>query len=158
MPVGIGYDIHRLVEGRRLILGGVAIEYRLGLLGHSDGDALLHAVADAILGASAQGDIGELFPDTDPQYKGISSEVIVEEALALAAGRRLKVSNLDCIIFAEQPKLGRMKKEIRAKLAALLAIPADHVNVKAKTMEGLGPIGAGQAIAAQAIVYLEESR
>jgi len=158
MLVGIGCDIHRLVTGRKLVLGGVRVEHESGLLGHSDGDVLLHAVSDAVLGASAHGDIGELFPDTDPQYKGISSEVILGEALSLAAERRLKVYNLDCIIFAEEPKLGPLKQEIRAKLAELLSIQADRVNVKAKTMEGLGAIGSGEAIAAQAVVTLEESR
>jgi len=158
MLIGIGYDIHRFAEGRKLILGGVTIEHKLGLLGHSDGDVLLHAVSDAVLGAAATGDIGDLFPDTDPQYKGISSEVILGEALSIAAQRRLKVYNLDCIIFAEQPKLGPMKKEIRARLSELLSVPSDRVNVKAKTMEGGGPIGAGEAMAAQAVVTLEESR
>ncbi|MEW6358804.1 MAG: 2-C-methyl-D-erythritol 2,4-cyclodiphosphate synthase [Planctomycetota bacterium] len=158
MLVGIGYDIHRLVEGRRLILGGVQIEYERGLLGHSDGDVLLHAVTDAVLGAMGEGDIGDLFPDTDPQYEGISSEVILEEALSIAAERRLKVHNVDCIVLAERPKLGPLKKEIRARIAALLAVAPDRVGVKAKTMEGLGPVGAGEAIAAQAIVTLEKSR
>ncbi|NOZ20181.1 MAG: 2-C-methyl-D-erythritol 2,4-cyclodiphosphate synthase [Planctomycetes bacterium] len=158
MLAGIGYDIHRLVEGRKLVLGGIQIEYKLGLLGHSDGDVLLHAITDAILGAAGAGDIGELYPDTDPQYRGISSEVILEEALSVAAERRLKVYNLDSIVLAERPKLGPVKKEIRARLAKLLAIPPDRVGVKAKTMEGLGPIGTGEAVAAQAVVLLEESR
>lgn len=158
MLVGIGYDLHRLVEGRKLILGGVEIPYSLGLLGHSDGDVLLHAVSDAVLGAAAAGDIGELFPDTDPQYKGISSEVILGEAVSLAAERSLKVYNLDCILLAERPKLGPLKKEIRARLAELLSLQADRVNVKAKTMEGCGPIGAGEAIAAHVVVTLVESR
>jgi len=156
MLVGCGYDIHRLQKGRQLFLGGVRIDFEYGLLGHSDGDVLLHAVCDAILGAAALGDIGDHFPDTDPDYKNVSSEVLLEEVLSKIAERNLRVVNLDCIIFAEKPKLGALKKEIRAKLAGLLDLQLENVNVKAKTMEGLGAIGAGEAIAAQAIVTLEK--
>jgi len=158
MLVGSGFDIHRLESNRRLIIGGIHVEFDKGLVGHSDGDVLLHALCDAILGAAALGDIGDHFPDTDPGYKGISSEVLLEEVLAKIAEQRLRVHNADCTVIAEKPKLGPLKKEMRARIAELLGLPVSSVNVKAKTMEGLGPVGAGEAIAAQAVVSLEELR
>jgi 2-C-methyl-D-erythritol 2,4-cyclodiphosphate synthase len=128
----------------------------MGLLGHSDGDALLHAVIDACLGAAGLGDIGEMFPDTDPRYKDADSAVMLREALRRVAAAGFAVHNLDCIIYAEKPRLGPLKARIRAGLAAILALDEARVNVKAKTMEGLGRIGEHEAIAAHAVVLLEE--
>ncbi len=152
--IGIGYDIHRLAEGRRLILGGVHIDSALGLAGHSDADVVLHAVTDAILGAAGLGDIGEHFPDTDPQWKDADSKDFLLHALQLAGTWGLAVGNVDINILAEQPRLGSAKKDIRHHVADLIGLDADRVNVKARTMETLGPIGEGKAIACQAIVLL----
>lgn len=156
--LGIGFDIHRLVKGRPLMLGGVQIIHRdnKGLLGHSDADVLLHAIIDAILGAAKAGDIGDLFPDTDPAYKNISSGILLKNALKIAArkAKRFKVKEVDSIIFAEAPKLGKQKSVIRRNIARLLNISVNKVNVKAKTMEGLGPIGARNAIAALSLVKI----
>jgi 2-C-methyl-D-erythritol 2,4-cyclodiphosphate synthase len=152
--VGIGYDIHRLVEGRRLLLGGVEIPYIKGLLGHSDGDALLHAVCDAILGALSAGDIGEHFPDSDPRFHGVDSGSLLEKVREIMEGQGFSVNNLDTIIYAEQPKLLPFKKQIQASLARLLRLEQEKVSVKAKTNEGMGQIGAGEAIACQAVVTL----
>ena len=154
MLVGIGFDIHRLVKGRRLILGGVTFKYPRGLLGHSDGDVLLHAICDGILGAAGLGDIGDYFPPTDPRYKNLESAVFLKKVFDKINRLRLKVQRVDTIIFAEEPKLGTRKLKIKTNLARLLKIPAQRVNVKAKTMEGLGVIGAKRAIAAVAIVSL----
>ena len=156
MRVGIGYDIHRLVAGRRLVVGGVQIDFPMGLLGHSDGDVLLHAVCDACLGAAGLGDIGEIFPDTDPKLKDADSAGLLREALKRVGQKGLTPHNLDCIIYAEKPRFGSLKAKIRTSLAGILTLAQDKINVKAKTMEGLGPIGAGQAIAAHAVVLLEE--
>ena len=156
MRVGIGYDIHRLAPDRKLILGGVRIDFPTGLLGHSDGDVLLHAVCDARLGAAGLGDIGDLFPDTDPKFKDADSAALLREVLNLVRKKGLRVGNLDCILFAEKPKLGPLKRRIRTRLAEILEVDESAVNVKAKTMEGLGPIGGHEAIAAQAVVLLCE--
>jgi len=156
MRVGMGYDIHRLIEGRKLLLGGVRVDFPMGLLGHSDGDVLLHAVIDACLGAAGMGDIGELFPDTDPQFKDADSALLLREALARVQQKGFRLHNLDCIIYAEKPRLGPLKGRIRARLAEILALDAAQVNVKAKTMEGLGRIGEHEAIAAHAVVLLEQ--
>jgi 2-C-methyl-D-erythritol 2,4-cyclodiphosphate synthase len=152
--VGFGYDIHRLTAGRPLILGGVKIESDRGLLGHSDGDAVLHAVADAIFGALGSGDIGEHFPDSDARNEGLDSRNIVLAALqeAAAAGRR--VHSVDVTVLAERPKLGPVKDEMRRSLSDLLNLPLDAVAVKARTNEGLGPVGQRQAIACYAIVVV----
>jgi 2-C-methyl-D-erythritol 2,4-cyclodiphosphate synthase len=152
--IGFGFDIHRLVKGRKLILGGVKIDYPRGLLGHSDGDVLLHALCDALLGASGLGDIGDHFPDTDPKYKNMNSTFFVQQVLKKIQKTRCKVQNVDTIIFAEAPKLNKQKVKIRDKLSELLALPRNKVNIKAKTMEGLGPIGAKKAIAVSAIVLV----
>lgn len=152
--VGIGFDIHRLVEGRRLVLGGVAIDSPVGLAGHSDGDVVLHALADAILGAAGLGDIGEHFPDTDPAWQGADSTTFVQRAVQLAAEDGLTVGNVDLNVIAERPRLGSAKQAIRDRLADLLDLPAGRIGVKARTMERLGPIGEGQAIAAQVVVTL----
>ena len=154
MLVGIGYDVHRLVKGRRLVLGGVEIDSPLGLDGHSDADVVIHAVCDAVLGAAALGDIGEHFPDSDPKWKNVSSKVLLEHVVSLAGEKGLKANNLDVVIIAQVPKLGRKKLEMRDVMARLLGISPDRVNVKATTTEGLDDIGEGKGIAAQAVVIL----
>ncbi|MEE9487855.1 MAG: 2-C-methyl-D-erythritol 2,4-cyclodiphosphate synthase [Candidatus Brocadiales bacterium] len=154
MLVGIGYDVHRLVKGRRLVLGGVEIDSPLGLDGHSDADVVIHAVCDAVLGAAALGDIGEHFPDSDPKWKNVSSKVLLEHVVSLAGEKGLKANNLDVVIIAQVPKLGRKKLEMRDVMARLLGISPDRVNVKATTTEGLDDIGEGKGIAAQAVVSL----
>ena len=152
--VGIGYDVHRLVRGRRLILGGLEIESTVGLEGHSDGDVLLHAVTDAVLGACGLGDIGDLFPSSDPNWKDADSETFLQEALDRADELGVGVVNVDTIIVAERPHLGAWKEGIRSSLAGMLGIPVDRVCVKAKTNEGLGAVGEGRAIEAHAVVLL----
>ena len=147
MRVGMGYDVHKLVEGRDLIIGGVKIPHTLGLLGHSDADVLLHAIMDALLGAAALGDIGKHFPDTDPKYKGISSMKLLEHVAGLIAEKGYIVENIDATIIAQKPK---MEKNI----AAALKISEDQINVKATTEEGLGFTGTEQGISAQAICAL----
>ena len=156
MRIGLGFDVHRLVEGRPLLLGGVRLPWPRGLLGHSDGDCLLHALVDALLGAAGAGDIGELFPDTDPRWEGAPSSTFVEKALALLRERGLGPRQVDATVFAEEPKLGPHKAAIARRIAGLLGLGASVVAVKAKTLEGLGPIGAGEAIAAHVLVVLEE--
>lgn len=158
MRVGIGYDIHRLVDDRRLVLGGVDIPYIKGLLGHSDGDALMHAVADAILGALALGDIGQHFPNTDSRYRGIASSEIVKTVVKLAFDRGYTVNNADTMIIAEEPKINPFREKMAEAVSAALGITADRVNIKATTAEGVGSIGHGEAIAAYAVVSLEERR
>ena len=155
MMIGIGFDIHRVVKGRPLLLGGVKIPYSHGLLGHSDGDVLLHAICDGILGAAKMGDIGNHFPDTSPKYKGADSAGFIRAILALISKRKLCVDSVDTIIFAEAPKLGPVKQKIRKSVAKLLKLNKNKVNVKAKTMEGLGPIGGKKAIASLALVTIK---
>lgn len=152
--VGLGHDRHRLVAGRPLILGGFTIESPMGLDGHSDADVLLHAITDAILGALALGDIGEWFPNTDPQWANSDSAVFVQAAIAEARRRGWEIGNLDCTIHAERPKLSPHKPQIAARIADLLGTSVDRVNVKAKTGERVGPIGRGEAIDADAVVLL----
>jgi 2-C-methyl-D-erythritol 2,4-cyclodiphosphate synthase len=152
--VGIGYDIHRLVKGRKLFLGAVEIPHKLGLLGHSDGDVLIHAVCDALLGALALGDIGEHFPDTASKYKNIASSHLLEVVKKLTKKNGFKINNLDLIVIAQEPKLLPFKKKIKEKICALLNLKEDVLNIKAKTNEGLGAIGNKKAIAAYAIVSL----
>ena len=154
MRVGHGYDIHRLVPGRPLVLGGVEIESEVGLLGHSDGDAVLHALTDAMLGAAGLGDIGEHFPDTDPQFAGASSDRFLTEARRLLATDGYRIVNADLTIIAERPRLGPVKIEIRRNVAALLEVPDDRVAVKARTREGLGAVGRGEAIETHAVVLI----
>ena len=156
MRIGIGFDIHRLVEGRSLMLGGVKIPSEKGLLGHSDGDVLLHAVCDAVLGAVGAGDNGSYFPDTDPKWKGASSQLFIEKATELASRRSLRVANVDAVILTEQPKLAPHRAAIQRSVAQVLRIKDDRVNVKAKTMQKLGPIGEGEAMAAYVVALLEE--
>jgi 2-C-methyl-D-erythritol 2,4-cyclodiphosphate synthase len=152
--IGIGYDIHRLVEGRKLFLGGVEIPYIKGLLGHSDGDALLHAICDALLGALGEGDIGEHFPDTDPQYHNVSSVELLKAVKNLVEEKKFMIANIDTVVIAQEPKLIPFKKQIRGKIAQILDIKEDCVNIKAKTNEGLGEIGREEGIAAYAAVNI----
>lgn len=155
--IGIGFDIHRLVEGRKLVLGGVEIPFEKGLLGHSDSDVLTHAICDALLGAAALGDIGTHFPDTDPRWAGASSLDFLARVIELIAGRGFLVSNVDATVIAERPKLGPYIPAIRDRLASVLGIDVDRVNVKAKTGEGLESVGRGEAMAAQAVALLTSS-
>jgi 2-C-methyl-D-erythritol 4-phosphate cytidylyltransferase/2-C-methyl-D-erythritol 2,4-cyclodiphosphate synthase len=151
---GIGYDIHRLVEGRPLILGGVTIPFERGLIGNSDADALCHAVTEAILGAAAAGDIGRHFPESDPQWKGASSIDLLRRAAAIVAGRGLRVQNVDASILAERPKLAPFVDAMRANVAAALGVDVGQVSVKGKSNEGVGEIGRGEAIAVHATALL----
>jgi 2-C-methyl-D-erythritol 2,4-cyclodiphosphate synthase len=155
--IGHGYDLHRLVAGRRLVLGGMEISHPRGLLGHSDADVVLHAVSDAILGALGAGDIGQHFPDSDERYRGIASSELLKQVAALMSGRGWRVGNLDITIHAEQPRLGPHREAMRQRIATLLDVPAECVNVKAKTNEGLDAVGRGEAIATTAVVLLEQS-
>jgi 2-C-methyl-D-erythritol 2,4-cyclodiphosphate synthase len=145
--VGIGYDVHRLIEGRPLFLGAVKIPYIKGLLGHSDGDALIHALCDALLGALALGDIGELFPDTDPKYQGIASSQLLSVVKEFLDKSGYKINNLDVIIIAQEPTLSPFKKQMKEKICVLLGIEQDALNIKAKTNEGLDAVGHLEAIA-----------
>jgi 2-C-methyl-D-erythritol 2,4-cyclodiphosphate synthase len=152
--IGEGWDIHALVEGRKLMLGGVEIAFHKGLLGHSDADALLHAITDALLGAAALGDIGTLFPDTDAQFKGADSAVLLTQAMAQVRAQGYEVSNIDCTVIAQAPKLAPYKASMRARIAQILGVTADQVNVKAKTAEKMGPVGEGLAMEARAVALL----
>jgi len=152
--IGEGWDIHALVEGRKLILGGVDIPHSKGLLGHSDADALLHAITDALLGAAALGDIGTHFPDTDARFKGADSSVLLAEAAALVMARGYTLGNVDCTIIAQAPKMAPHITAMRERIAVLLGVSVTQVNVKAKTAEKMGPVGEGLAIEARAVVLL----
>lgn len=151
MRIGMGYDVHRLVEDRKLILGGVDIPYEKGLLGHSDADVLIHAVMDALLGAAALGDIGKHFPDTDPAYKGISSIKLLEHVGSLLKAKNITIGNIDATVIAQKPKLAPYISQMCTNMAKALDIKQDQINVKATTEEGLGFTGEGQGMAAQAI-------
>ena len=155
LRIGHGYDVHRLVEGRKLILGGVDIPWERGLLGHSDADVLTHAVMDALTGAARLGDIGKLFPDTDPAYAGISSLKLLAEVGRLLNERGYQVVNIDATLLAQAPKVGPYKQEMAENMARALGIQPDQVNVKATTEEGLGFTGDGSGMAAHALVLLE---
>ena len=154
MRIGTGYDVHRLVQDRELILGGGKIPYEKGLLGHSDADVLLHAVMDALLGAAALGDIGKHFPDSDPAYKGISSMALLEKVGELLAQKGFIVENIDSTIIAQAPKMRPYIEAMRENIAGALGLEKDFVSVKATTEEGMGFTGAGQGIAAQAVCLL----
>ena len=156
MRVGMGYDVHKLVEGRPLILGGVEIPHTLGLLGHSDADVLVHAIMDALLGAAALGDIGKHFPDTDPQYKGISSMKLLEHVRLLLEKNGYVVENIDATVIAQRPKLAPYIPEMKKNIARVLGIQEGQVNVKATTEEGLGFTGEGLGISASAVCLLSE--
>ncbi len=152
---GIGTDIHRVVEGRKLILGGVLVPFPAGLIGHSDGDVVLHAIIDALLGAAGMGDIGTLFPDTDPKFKDADSKGLLLDVKEMLEEKRWVVVNVDLTIQIEQPRLEPVKGQIKRCIASLLGIDFTAVNVKAKTSEGLGATGAGEAIAATAVALLK---
>ena len=154
--VGSGHDTHRLADGRPLVLGGVKIDHPRGLVGHSDADAVLHAVTDALLGAAGLGDIGDLYPDTDPRWKDADSRRFLAESLAKLSHLGWRVVNLDVTVFAQEPRLGPVKGTIRDTLAGLLGVPADAVNVKAKTGEKVGHIGRGEAIGCHAVVLIQK--
>lgn len=158
MRVGIGYDVHRLIEGRQLVLGGVLIPYEKGLLGHSDADVLLHAIMDSLLGAAALGDIGKHFPDSDDKYKGISSLRLLEYVAVLLKEKHYVIENIDSTIIAQKPKLAEYIDKMRDNIADVLKIDKNQVNVKATTEEGLGFTGMGEGISAQAICSLNVIR
>jgi 2-C-methyl-D-erythritol 2,4-cyclodiphosphate synthase len=155
MRIGTGYDVHRLVKGRKLILGGVTIPFEKGLLGHSDADVLVHAVCDALLGAAGLGDIGLHFPDTDPMFKDISSITILSKTVEMLNAKAFRVINLDSTIMAEAPKLSPYKTEMQKNISRIIEIEADCVNVKATTFETLGMIGRGEGIAAFCVALIE---
>jgi 2-C-methyl-D-erythritol 2,4-cyclodiphosphate synthase len=152
--IGFGYDIHRLEAGRRLVLGGVEIPFREGLAGHSDGDALVHAVIDALLGAIGEGDIGGRFPDTDPRYAGARSASLLGDVVGLLQERGAEIVNVDSVIVAEEPKMGPHIPAMKAALSPILGIPETCLGIKAKTNEGLGPVGEKRAIACYAVALL----
>ena len=154
LRIGEGWDIHALVQGRKLILGGVEIPHTKGLLGHSDADALLHAITDALLGAAALGDIGSHFPDTDVRFKGADSCVLLAEAARQVRDKGYAIANVDSTVIAQAPKLAPHIGAMRARIAEVLDLTVDQVNVKAKTAEKLGPVGAGEAMEARAVVLL----
>ena len=154
MRIGMGFDIHRLVSDRPLILGGVKIQHPKGLAGHSDADVVLHALCDALLGAVGAGDMGSYFPDTDPKWKDAQSAIFVARVLELIAQKKFSITNADLVVLAEAPKLQPHRSAIQQSIAQVLKVNPAQVNLKAKTMEGLGPIGAGEAIAAYAVVSL----
>ncbi len=152
--IGQGFDVHALVPGRRLVLGGVSIEHGRGLLGHSDADVLLHAITDALLGAAGLGDIGRSYPDSDPRYRDADSRALLAEVVQRVHREGWRVGNLDCVVIAEQPKIAPYVEAIRGSIAQLLSTDPARVNVKGKTTERLGFIGRGEAIAASAVVLL----
>ena len=152
---GIGYDLHRLAAGRKLVLGGIEVPFEKGPVGHSDGDALAHAICDALLGAAGLGDIGAHFPDTDPKWKNAHSLRFLEHVRGLLAERHLRIVHLDAIVITERPKLGPHFPAMREALAQALGIEASRINLKAKTNEGVGALGRGEAIAAQAIATVD---
>jgi 2-C-methyl-D-erythritol 2,4-cyclodiphosphate synthase len=157
MRIGHGYDVHRLVEGRKLIMGGVDIPYEKGLLGHSDADVLLHAIADALLGALALGDIGKHFPDTDPAFKGADSMQLLEHVVGLIMAKGYSLGNLDATIIAQRPKMAPHIQTMRENIARACEVDVDRINVKATTEEGLGFTGTGEGISAHAVVLLERN-
>lgn len=155
--VGIGYDSHRLVPGRRLVIGGVEIPFELGLDGHSDSDVLTHAIIDALLGAAGLGDIGEHFPDTDERWRDADSIELLEAVLEMIAAEKLRVVNVDCTVIMETPKLSPHRAAIRERLAAVLGLETGRVNVKASTGERMGFVGRGEGVAALAVAALDET-
>lgn len=155
MRIGIGYDVHKLAAGRKLILGGVEIEHEVGLEGHSDADVLLHAIMDALFGAAAMGDIGMHFPDTDERFEGISSLRLLKRAGVLLEGKGYKVGNIDAVIVAQEPKLAPYIEQMRKNIAETLSVDLDRISVKATTEEGLGFTGDGSGISSQAVCMIE---
>lgn len=158
MRIGHGYDVHRLVEGRKLILGGIEIPYEKGLLGHSDADVLTHALMDSLLGAAALGDIGKLFPDSDPAYAGADSVALLRRVVTVISEAGYHVGNVDCTVIAQRPKLASYIPAMREKLADAMGVEASRVSVKATTEEGLGFSGEGLGIAAHAVALLEDDQ
>jgi 2-C-methyl-D-erythritol 2,4-cyclodiphosphate synthase len=154
--IGVGYDSHRTIEGRRLMLGGEHIPSSIGLKGHSDGDALCHAITDAILGAAAQGDIGQHFPDTDPQYRDADSLELLRRAVAVVRNAGFAIENVDAVVIAERPRLAPHVAQIRTRLAGALEVPVEAVSVKGKTNEGMGEIGRGEGMAVHAVALLRK--
>lgn len=155
MRIGLGYDVHELVKGRQLILGGINIPFEKGLAGHSDADVLTHAICDALLGAAGLGDIGMHFPDSDPKYKDISSIQLLHETFQMIGAKGFAIINIDTVIFAESPKLSPYRQAIRATLAEVLNLEIQRINIKATTTEGLGTIGQGDGIAAMAVALIQ---
>jgi 2-C-methyl-D-erythritol 2,4-cyclodiphosphate synthase len=155
---GLGYDIHRLEEGRRLFLGGVEIDFTKGLRGHSDGDCLIHAIIDALLGAAGKGDIGQHFPDSDPQIKDVRSTELLKKVMGLIKERNMVILSVDSIVIAEEPKLGPYIPKMKETLGPILGVGQDGLGIKAKTNEGMGVIGEGEAIAAWAQVLVREKK
>lgn len=156
MRIGIGYDVHRLVRGRPLILGGVRIDSEWGLEGHSDADALLHAIGDALLGALALGDLGHHFPDSDPRYLGADSRTLLERVIAMVQDQAYRLQNLDTVVIAQKPRLAPHIPEMRRNVAALLGTDLGSISVKAKTAEGLGALGRSEGIAVQAVCLITQ--
>jgi len=156
MRIGIGYDVHPLVKGRKLILGGVSIPYKKGLAGHSDADVLLHSIADALLGAAGKEDIGHFFPNTNPQYKGISSLVILKRVFKILKKDNFKINNIDTVIIAEEPHLASYIPEMKKNIAHILQIPSNYIGIKATTSEGLGFLGGKKGIASGAIATIKK--
>lgn len=154
LRIGEGWDVHALVEGRPLILGGIEIPYEKGLLGHSDADALLHAITDALLGAAGLGDIGTHFPDNDPAFKGADSYLLLQQAVAAVGQTGYQLVNVDCTVIAQAPKLAPYKAAMRSRIAQALGVDPTQVNVKAKTAEKMGPVGEGRSIEARAVALL----
>ena len=156
MKIGIGYDVHKLVEGRKLFIGGIEIDYKFGLLGHSDADVLIHAIMDAIVGALALGDIGKWFPDTDDKYKDIDSKILLKKVYEIMTEKNYKIANIDSVVIAQKPKLKDYIEDMRACLCEILNTDIENVSVKATTTEKLGFEGREEGIAAQAVVLLEK--
>lgn len=156
MRIGIGYDIHRTAEGRKLVLGGTQIPYLKGLEGHSDADVLLHAICDAMLGALGEDDIGKHFPDTDPAYENVSSIVLLKKVCDIVSGRKFRIKNIDTVLIADEPKIAPFKENMRDNISTALKVDRNNISIKATTSEGVGTVGRGEAIAAQAVVLLEK--
>lgn len=156
MRIGIGFDVHKLVENRKLILGGIEIPYEKGLLGHSDADVLIHAIMDSILGALSLGDIGKLFPDTDEKYKDIDSTYLLEKVMDLVFEKGYAIGNIDAVIALEKPKIGKYIDDMRKKLSPILKTDIENISIKATTTEGLGFVGKGEGASCQAVVLLEK--
>ncbi len=154
MRIGTGYDVHQLVAGRQLVLGGIVIPFEKGLLGHSDADVVVHAICDALLGAAALGDIGLHYPDTDPNLEGISSLKLLTATIKMIYDKGYSIANIDTTVFAQAPKIGPYRSKMQAKLAQTMKIDPDRINIKATTTEGLGMIGSGEGIGAMSVVLL----
>lgn len=156
IKIGIGFDIHPLEEGRRLILGGIEVPYKRGLKGHSDGDVIVHAIIDAILGALGEKSIGELFPDTDERYRNIDSTILLSKVSEMVNEKNMKIMNIDCVVIAQEPRLFSFIPLMRNKLAKILGMKNELLNIKAKTHEGIGELGRGEAISCYSIALLKE--